>query len=103
MNIEEKENTEVLFKKGSKLHAVNYHHVSLRCKLFEYIICKHILVNIEHKFSYLQHGVRKQRKILLKSICNYYQSIVQMHKNSQIILQFWTFHKILTPYHTNVS
>ena len=39
-------NVAPIFKKGSKLQAVNYRPVSLTCitcKLFEHIICKHIL------------------------------------------------------------
>ena len=39
-----------LIKKGSKLQVVNYRHVSLTCitcKLFEHIICKHILASLE--------------------------------------------------------
>ena len=38
-------NVAPIFKKGSKLQAVNYRPVSLTCitcKLFEHIICKHI-------------------------------------------------------------
>ena len=42
-----------IFNKGSKLQAVNYRPVSLTCitcKLFEHIICKHILAHLEdHK------------------------------------------------------
>ena len=43
-------NVAPVFKKGSKLQAVNYRPVSLTCitcKLFEHIICKHILANLE--------------------------------------------------------
>ena len=46
-------NVAPIFKKGSKLQAVNYRPVSLTCitcKLFEHIICKHILAHLEdHK------------------------------------------------------
>ena len=42
-----------IFKKGSKLQALNYHPVSLTCitcKLFEHIICNNILAHLEdHK------------------------------------------------------
>ena len=48
-------NVAPIFKKGSKLHAVNYRQVpltSITCKLFEHIICKHILAHLEdHKFK----------------------------------------------------
>ena len=43
-------NVASIFKRGSKLQAVNYHPVSLTCitcKLFEHIICKHILAHRE--------------------------------------------------------
>ena len=47
-------NVAPIFKKGSKLQAVNYHPVSLTCitcNLFEHIICKHILAHLEdHNF-----------------------------------------------------
>ena len=47
-------NVAPIFKKGSKLQAVNYRPVSLTCitcKLFEHIIFKHILAHLEdHKF-----------------------------------------------------
>ena len=46
-------NVAPILKNGSKLQAVNYRPVSLTCitcKLFEHIICKHILAHLEdHK------------------------------------------------------
>ena len=46
-------NVALIFKKGSKFQAVNYRPISLTCitcKLFEHIICKHILAHLEdHK------------------------------------------------------
>ena len=58
-------NVAPIFKKGSKLQAVNYrtHPVSLTCitcKLFEHIVCKHILDHLEEHgiLSKLQHGFR---------------------------------------------
>ena len=59
-------NVAPIFKKGSKLQAVNYHPVSLTCitcKLFEHIICKHILAYREdHKIlTDIQHGFRSGR------------------------------------------
>ena len=47
-------NVAPIFKKGSKLQAVNYRPVSLTCitcKLFEHIVCKHILGHLE------EHGI----------------------------------------------
>ena len=54
-------NVAPVFKKGSKLQAVNYRPVSLTCitcKLFEHIICRHVLDHLEqHKIlTDLQHG-----------------------------------------------
>ena len=43
------DNVAHIFKKGSKLQAVNYRPVSLTCitcKQFEHIICKHILAHL---------------------------------------------------------
>ena len=59
-------NVASIFKKGSKLQAVNYRPVSLTCitcKLFEHILCKHILAHLEdHKIlTDLQHGFRSGR------------------------------------------
>ena len=56
-------NVAPIFKKGSKLQAVNYRPVSLTCKLFEHIIGKHILAHLEdNKISKdLQHGFRSGR------------------------------------------
>ena len=53
-------------KKGSKSQAVNYSPVSLiciTCKLFEHIICNHIVAHLEdHKIlTDLQHGFRLGR------------------------------------------
>ena len=57
-----------IFKKGSKLQAVNYRPVSLTCitcniRLFEHIICKHILAHLEDHtiLTDLQHGFRSGR------------------------------------------
>ena len=59
-------NVAPIFKKYSKLQAVNYRPVSLTCitcKLFEHIICKHVLAHLEdHKIlTDLQHGFRSGR------------------------------------------
>ena len=59
-------NVAPVFKKGSKLQAVNYRPVSLTCitcKLFEHIICRHVLGHLEqHKIlTELQHGFRSGR------------------------------------------
>ena len=59
-------NVSPIFKKGSKHMAENYRPVSLTCitcKLFEHVICKHILKHVEsHRIlTDLQHGFRSGR------------------------------------------
>ena len=75
---------------GSELQAVNYHPVSLTCitcKLFEHIICKHILAHLEdHKIlTDLQHGFRSGRSCETQLVTTF-QDLAQMHnkKGSQI-------------------
>ena len=63
-------NVAPIFKKGSKLQAVNYRPVYLTCitcKLFEHITCKHILAHLEdHKIlTDLQHGFRSEDHVKL--------------------------------------
>ena len=74
-----------IFKKGSKLQAVNYRPVSLpciTCKLFE-----HILAHLEdHKIlTDLQHGFRSGRSCETQLVTTF-QDLAQMHnkKGSQI-------------------
>ena len=61
-------NVAPIFKKGSRLQAVNYRPVSLTCitcKLFEHIICKHILAHLEdHKFFNRSSTWLQVRKIM---------------------------------------
>ena len=54
-------NVAPIFKKGSKLHAVSIHPVSLTCKLFEHIICKHILTYLEDHINYNERNRRHGR------------------------------------------
>ena len=83
-------NVTPILKKVSKLQAVNYRPVSLTyitCKLFEHIICKHILVHFEdHKIlTDLQHGFRSGRSCETQLVTTF-QDLAQMHnkKGSQI-------------------
>ena len=85
-------NVAPIFKKGSKLQAVNYHPVSLTCiicKLFDYIICKHILAHLEDYkiLTDLQHGFRSGRSCETR--------VAQMHnkKGSQIDIAVLDFSK----------
>ena len=92
-------NVAPIFKKGSKLQAVNYRPVSLRCitfKLFEHIILKHILVHLEdHKIlTDLQHGFRSGRSCETQLVTTF-QDLAQMHnkKGSQIDIAVLDFSK----------
>ena len=83
-------NVAPIFKKGSKLQAVNYRPVSLTCitcKLFEHIICRHVLDHLEqHKIlTDLQHGFRSEKSCETQLITTF-QDIAEMYdkKGSQI-------------------
>ena len=58
-------NVAPIFKKSNRVLAENYRPVSLliTCKLFEHIVCRHILDHVEdHKIlTNLQHGFRSGR------------------------------------------
>ena len=92
-------NVAPIFKKGSKLQAVNYRPVSLTCitcKLFEHLICKHILAHLEdHKIlTDLQHGFRSGRSCETQLVTTF-QDLAQMHnkKGSQIDISVLDFSK----------
>ena len=83
-------NVAPILKKGSKLQAVNYRPVSLTCitcKLFEHIICKHILKHLEDHtiLTDLQHGFRSGRTCETQLVTTF-QDLAQMYnkKGSQI-------------------
>ena len=47
-----RDNVALVFKKGSKLQVVSYRSVSvtcITCKLFEQIICRHVLDYLTHE------------------------------------------------------
>ena len=93
-------NVAPIFKKGSKLQAVNYHPVSftcITCKLFEHIICKHILMHLDddHKIlTDLQHCFRSGRSCKTQLVTTF-QDLAQMHnkKASQIDIAVLDFSK----------
>ena len=91
-------NVAPIFKKGSKLQAVNYRPVSLTCitcKLFEHIICKHILAHLDHKIlTDLQHGFRSGRSCETQLVTTF-QDLAQMHnkKGSQVDIAVLDFSK----------
>ena len=92
-------NVAPIFKKGSKLQAVNYRPVSLTCmscKLLEHIICKHILAHLEDHniLTDLQHGFRSGRSCKTQLVTTF-QDLAQMHnkKDSQIDMAVLDFSK----------
>ena len=92
-------NVAPIFKKGSKLQAVNYRPVFLTCitcKLFEHVICKHILAHLEdHQIlTDLQHGFRSGISCETQLVTNF-QDLAQMHniKGSQIDIAVLDFTK----------
>ena len=87
-------NVAPMFKKGSRLQAVNYRPVSLTCitcKPFEHIICKHILAHLEDQtiLTDLQHCFRSGRSCETQLVTTF-QDLAQMHdkKGSQLTLPF---------------
>ena len=92
-------NVAPILKKGSRLQAVNYRPVSLTCitcKLFEHIICKHILAHLEDHniLTDLQHGFRSGRSCETQLVTTF-QDLAQMHnkKGSQIDIAVLDFSK----------
>ena len=92
-------NVAPIFKKGSKLQAVNYRPVSLTCitcKLFEHIVCKHILGHLEEHgiLTDLQHGFRTGRSCETQLITTF-QDIASAYnkKGSQIDIAVLDFSK----------
>ena len=88
-----------IFKKCCKLQAVNYRPVSLTCiscRLFEHIICKHILVHLEDHniLTDLQHGFRSGRSCETRLVTTF-QDLAQIHnkKGSQIDIAVFGFSK----------
>ena len=78
---------------------MNYCPVSLTCitcKLFEHIICKHILARLEDHnfFTDLQHGFRSGRSCETQLVTTF-QDLAQMHnkKGSQINIAILDFSK----------
>ena len=86
-------------KKGSKLQAVNYRPVSLTCitcKLFEHIVCKHILGHLEEHgiLTDLQHGFRTGRSCETQLITTFHDiASAYNKKGSQIDIAVLDFSK----------
>ena len=92
-------NVALVFKKGSKLQAVNYRPVSLTCitcKLFYHIIRRHVLGHLEqHKIlTELQHGFRSGRSCETQLITTFQDIAVSYNKKgSQIDIAVLDFSK----------
>ena len=88
-----------IFIKGSKLQAVNYRPVSLTCitcKLFEHIVCKHILGHLEKHgiLTDLQHGFRTGRSCETQLITTFHDIVSAYNKKgSQIDIVVLDFSK----------
>ena len=82
-------NVAPIFKKGNRSLAENYRPVSLTCitcKLFEHIVCRHILDHVEdHKIlTNLQHGFRSGRSCETQLITTTHDLLSSFNSNSQI-------------------
>ena len=82
-------NVAPIFKKGSKLQAVNYRPVSLiciTCKLFEHIVCKHLLGHLEEHgiLTDLQHGFRTGRSCETQLITTFHDIASAYNKEGQL-------------------
>ena len=92
-------NVAPIFKQDSKLQAVNYRPVSLTCitcKLFEHIVCKHILGHLEEHGiqTDLQHGFRKGRSCETQLITTFHDIASACNKKgSQIDIGVLDFSK----------
>ena len=75
---------------------MNYLPVSFTCKLFEHIICKHILAHLEdHKFfTNLQHGFRSGSSCETQLVTTF-QDLAQIHNKigSQVDIAVLDFSK----------
>ena len=77
-------NVAPIFKKGNRVLAENYRPVSLTCitcKLFEHIVCRHILDHVEdHKIlTNLQHGFCSGRSCETQLITTTHALIVKSY------------------------
>ena len=78
-----------IFKKSNRVLAENYRPVSLTCitcKLFEHIVCRHILDHVEdHKIlTNLQHGFRSGRSCETQLITTTHDLLSSFNSKSQI-------------------
>ena len=91
-------NVAPIFKKGNRVLAENYRPVSLTCitcKLFEHIVCRHILDHVEdHKIlTNLQHGFRSGRSCETQLITTTHDLLSSFNSKSQIGVAILDFSK----------
>ena len=82
-------NVAPIFKKGNRVLAENYRPVSLtciNCKLFEHIVCRHILDHVENHqiLTNLQHGFRSVRSCETQLITTTHDLLSSFNSKSQI-------------------
>ena len=87
-----------IFKKGNRVWAENYRPLSLTCitcKLFEHIVCRHILNHVEdHKIlTNLQHGFRSGRSCETQLITTTHDLLSSFNSKSQIDVAILDFSK----------
>ena len=92
-------NVAPIFKKGSKLQPAIYRPVSptcISCKLFEHIVCKHILGHLEDHgiLTDLQHGFRSGRSCETQLITTFHDMASAYNKKGSqiniVVLDFDT-------------
>ena len=91
-------NVAPIFKKGNRVLAENYRPVSLTCitcKLFEHIVCRHILDHVEdHKIlTNLQHGFRSGRNCETQLTTTTHDLLSSFNSKSQIDVAILDFSK----------
>ena len=91
-------NVAPLFKESNRGLAENYRPVSLTCitcKLFEHIVCRHILDHVEdHKIlTNLQHGFRSGRSCETQLITTTHDLLSSFNSKSQIDVAILDFSK----------
>ena len=82
-------NVAPIFKKGNRVLAENYRPVSLTCitcKLFEHIVCRHILDHVENHqiLTNLQHGFHSGRSCETQLITTTHELLSSFNSKSQI-------------------
>ena len=91
-------NVAPIFKKGNRGPAESHRPVSLTCitcKLFEHIVCRHILDHVEdHKIlTNLQHGFRSDRSCETLLITTTHDLLSSFNSKSQIDVAILEFSK----------